>query len=379
MRFFNLRFSSLFFIITACLFGVTPGLAQIKRLKTSKMDTSRVRAMKVQKEHKNNASQNLKIDSFERKTFNIYFWELRNDDGSGHPTLNRENAFKANKDLNAAFNDFNICFNLVGYDTIRNSDFERTSPFKLRKIVKYAKAHGKYKENALNVYLFSFTRSAGIQKKSALGVGKFQFRDDPGSQILIHEMGHYFGLSHPHSGWRGSYCEHVSRHKKDSTYNANVKGDRIADTGAIPNFVKEQLIYGTEALDEIGYSYKEAKKVLQHKKPIKKQRDSAKIIKALSDYGFTDKEIDSIAKNGVQPNAYVDFETCRYTGEVRPDSPMFKDCQGTPYRVSKADVKNYMTNSYKPCQTRFTKDQKLKMLQTIKDSHPDNPMTKAIN
>jgi len=355
------------------------GMGQIEKLTAKAYDTtisSSYNSIKKEIGHSNKITD---IDSFSKKTFNIHYWEIRNDDGSGRPVLKKENAFKAHKDLNKAFNDFNICFNIVGYDTIQNSDFERTSPFKLRSIIKYAKTIDKHKENAINVYLFSFTRSAGIQNSKGIGVGKFQFRDDPGSQILIHEMGHFFGLSHPHSNWHGNYCEHVTRDKDNPNYNANKKGDKIDDTNATPNFVKEQLTYGIDALRKIDYTYKNAKKILQNENGFKADPDSTKIEKALLDYGFTTDEVNSIRKKGVKSNAYVDFEICQYLGKPRPNSPMFKDCQGTPYNITDSEIKNYMVNSHKPCQTLFTIGQKLKMLQTIENSNPKSTMAKAIN
>ncbi len=311
------------------------------------------------------------INNFSQKTFNINYLQIVKDDGTSWPYTSMEEVKRAHEDLNDAFSEFNICFNLKSYDTIRNTMYEHTSPYSIDNLISLAQNIGKYDDNAINVFLYKFTFASGIKRKKGIAVSKWNFRNDLYSKTFVHEIGHFLGLYHIHDTWEYSNCEHVTRDPNDPNYNANSHGDKITDTYPTPDFVWEQREYGVKALQLIGYSPPAARAILTNENGFINHPDAIAIEQALLDYGFTTGEISYIKTSGIKHYAYIDPETCSYIGAVRPNSDMFKDCEGTPYIITENEVRNFMTNSLADCMDSFTAEQGLRMQNSIEGNNPD--------
>lgn len=307
------------------------------------------------------------LNNFPERTFNVYFWEIREGNGDSRVKLQHEDFIKNINNLNQEFANSKICFNLKGHDVILSDEYHHHDPVRLNDIINYAKSKGKYMENAINVYLFFPTRASGIQTENGLGVGKFQFRDNAKSGILVHEIGHFLGLEHTFIGWTSSNCEHQTRNENDPYFNANIKGDYIVDTNPVPNFHEEQLEYGIKALKRAGINYQEAKTILNNENGFSGHSRANEIENALLNYGFTQSEVDHLKNNKYVPNAYIDVNTCEYIGIPRPNSAMFKNCEGIPFNtmVTQNDVRNFMGYVADACYGYLSVGQSIRMHEKI--------------
>jgi hypothetical protein len=155
--------------------------------------------------------------------------------------------------LNTAFEPTGISFSICdtfhiykgAYDLITSeSDKELTSLY--------------HKENTINLYLANNLSSGGeaVCGYTYLTTKKYMdfiFVDKEScniSKTLIHEMGHLFGLLHPH--------ETIGGHELVDGSNCHTAGDEICDTEASPNLkglVNQNCIYIGNLVDANGDYY----------------------------------------------------------------------------------------------------------------------------
>ena len=308
------------------------------------------------------------LESFPRRSFDIYFWDVRKDDGTSNHEFEKEDYLNAIENINTIYSKFDICFNLRGYDTIRSDRFHRAGHGESGSLRQYVISNGKYKETAINVFLYNITNASGAYMNGLgdLSVGKSQFYREitPGmsgmySNTLAHEIGHFFALIHTHSGYKSvNNCELVGRipEEGEEKYNANTSGDLIVDTNAVPEFEREQYTYAINALLNAGYENEYAKSIMGNDTGYENYTGSGSIFsynisieEALLDYGFTQDEVDYLKENPPKVQAYIDTLNCEYIGIPRENSPMFKDCQGTPYTITSEDVRNVMGYTSRYC------------------------------
>ena len=156
--------------------------------------------------------------------------------------------------------------------------------------------------------------------------GMFDTRTDASD----HEIGHTFGLLHTFYNHRGivttsdTSCEHVTRNPSDSLYNADTAGDRVPDTAAAPDFSRE-----------VYWDYIDA--------------------------GYSEEEADSLNV----PYYYIN--NCQYTGAptAAPAPEYRKDCEGTVFEITEADVRNLMAYSPSECPGGLTIGQGIRAREGI--------------
>lgn len=312
------------------------------------------------------------FNSVEPIVFNIFFWRINKSDGSYTDTsgiwaepLSPERAQRGVDSLNYAYGQFNICFKLIGMDTINSTAIHTGASLSV--IKNYADANGKVKENAFNVYvprtLANNAAGIGSYNNTHCAVKDAHVFDN----VIVHEIGHNFNLSHTHTGWRSNNCERVTRDINDPDYNASptplnnytARGDKIHDTAAVPDFSREQLYIIRDVLiNEGGFSFSDADNIA--KNGFINHENYQYIVDILYDFGFNMLEIYEIAYNGYIRNRYIDPETCEYIG-------FGTDCDGTPYEIFETDVKNRMAYSYNPCEYLFTTGQGIRIHEAIQE------------
>lgn len=192
-------------------------------------------------------------------------------------------------------------------------------------IFAYAASNNYKKPDAFNMYVpyetTGFAGAAERKNKVNIAINGFSLINSP--TLINHEIGHCFDLGHTHDGFRSPdpYCEHVTRDPSDPAFNAHIRGDKVTDTPAGPDFHYEHF---WELIDE-GYTYAQA----------------------LAMY---------------VPYKYIDPITFAYIGSG-------KDCQTPPqpYQITPQDVKNIMAYSpaAPPFSKEFTTGQKIRMHEAI--------------
>ncbi|MFK5985647.1 MAG: hypothetical protein QM479_09490 [Pseudomonadota bacterium] len=319
------------------------------------------------------------LATFSTKTFNIFFWRINKTDGSytsgGNP-LTPQRAIQSVAILNDAFAPMNICFNLIGMDSINSTTHHTGSS--LWSINNYAEANGYAKQNAFNIYVphrLGQGSGQGAYKRAYAAVNDVSLF----SNKFIHEVGHNFNLAHTfeNSNWRPDpvNCERVTRIETDPEYNADIAGDEVTDTNAVPNFFREQRNHACYAVEQadIGYNWYDARDdVFSNEDGFSVLPDAVAIEQALIDYGFTVDEIDHMKHNIPKTEAYYDIDNCVYAPDSRiddPNSPFFKDCGGTPYQVEVADAQNYMSYAWSACENNFTTGQGIRSHEAIEEDY----------
>ncbi len=321
------------------------------------------------------------LAAFQPKVFNIFYWRINKSDGSytqpGWP-ITLERVKESVRLINEQFAPLNICFNLMGMDTI-NSTTHHTGSY-LNAIHDYAETHGYAKQNAFNIYApHSLYKGSGQGSYNHPRVAIIATSVGQGS-ILAHELGHGFNLYHtfgpsnvrPHP----TNCERVTRIISDPEYNANFAGDEVVDTNAVPNFFREQHNHFAYAVEfaNLGYTWGEARLLAFRENGYFDLPDALAIEQALIDYGFTQAEINHLRYNAAIDYAYSDVSNCGYAPDGRindPNSRFFKDCGGTPYQVSQEDIKNYMAYSNSICGHIYTMGQRIRVHEAIIDDYHD--------
>ncbi len=316
------------------------------------------------------------LNNFEAKTFNIFYWRINKSDGSysqpGWP-LTLEKAKESVALLNEHFAPLNICFNLIGMDTINSTAIHTGAGiFTIRS---YAALHGKVRSDALNIYV-PHSLSAGAGQSSYISTSAAIIATSVASgRTLSHELGHCFKLYHTfgNSNDRPApvNCERVTRDINDPDYNAGFEGigDEIVDTNAVPNFLREQHNYFAYAVSNanLGYNWTQARNLIKDN-GFNGLSNATAIAQALLDYGFTQTEINYLRYNPAINYAYSDIPNCAYAPDSRvnnPNNDFFKDCGGTPYHVVQADIQNIMAYSNSSCGFLFSPGQRIRIHETI--------------
>jgi len=331
------------------------------------------------------------LNNFEPVSFNIFFWGIADDDGEwdGSPmTLQKaENAVAL---LNEHFGPFNICFNLLGMDIINSTAYHNGQG--LGAVFTFANQNGYVRENSYNVYVpNTFTGFTGATNYFITNIGIRACCVVHTS--FIHEMGHTLNLCHTFECLPGysntrphpSNCERVTRNINHPDYNANEAGDILHDTNAVPNFFREQHNHVAYAVEQanIGYTWFTARRDIALS-PIgfNSFPDAVAIEQALEDYGFTSAEINHLKFNPAVDNAYYNLATKTYNPDSRindPNSPFFKDCQGSPYQINTIDMRNFMAYTHSSTKELFTIGQGIRMHESINNSQNNTNLIAAMS
>ncbi len=260
------------------------------------------------------------LDGYGPIVFNIYFWQINDGNGNNPIPLTEENVLKSVRLLNWFYNDFNIFFKYHGFGEFNSEELYDMTIGEFFTIETNPLFQEYRKEDSFNIYVAQTTNFGGIAsyKNTYMATSSSGILKD---QIMIHEIGHCFGLAHTHNNHRTpNFCEHVTRNPADPEFNAYLNGDFVADTAAIPNLVLEHYW----ELRDMGYTHEEALEMYE-------------------------------------PHKYVDITSCSYTGTG-------KDCQqpvGDPYEIFEDDIRNMMSYSQVECKDRISVGQAIRMRQTI--------------
>ena len=332
------------------------------------------------------------LAGFEPVVLNVYYWEIRDQDGNEpFEPLTERIALESIANLNIHYNPIGIFFKFRGLDSF-NSPSVDNPMFVVDKIWNYDTQHcdcvipnapndpacqnpqpdpdgfatisrcqqQELKDhildndlripNALNIYVtrtIDFGGSAFSPTDSLVNIGGII------GATAIHEFGHNFGLSHTHMGWISSSgngtdpgyqaCEHVTRDINDindpnddydTYYNANYAGDKMHGTDAMPEFIREYC-----ALNNLP--------------------DSQCNEQTVGNYAF----------------AYYDKDNCEYRD---PFVTGRTDCQGTLYQISPASAGNHMSYAPGLCRDNFSTDQVIRMRESIQNYPPLQNVTTDI-
>lgn len=304
------------------------------------------------------------LETVDPAVINVYFWKINDKDGNGHVNeLTEQRALEGIQHLNINFNPAGIFFKYRGMgsfnsppdviykqfnyecnscenfpfdpvdpcnnsvETLDPDGYQLLSRCQRSQMWNYAASVNAYKADAMNVYVPAGTTDFG-GAASSLGSNKIVIHPGLVSGTFLHEIGHALNLSHTFPGWNGNSCEQVSRDPNDlcdpndtsvPCFNANIRGDKVVDTAAMPEFAREYcLLPGGPPLGEC-------------------------------------------APGGQFRFHY--YENCEYTGTIFPNTRT--DCKLTPYQISPADARNYMGYNDTGCSDTFTVGQGIRMKEAL--------------
>ena len=171
------------------------------------------------------------INNYPPVVYNVYFWIIRKDNGTGNSTINKDSTLEAIANLNIAFNEFNMFFKYKGTNDIRSTNhivWDSISEY--YQVLNYAQTIGAVKPDAFNVYVPREFIYGGITNlvSTNIGVGANNLTD----ATFVHEFGHCFNLEHLDRASAGLNCENVTRDPNNPNFNADIAGDFVADTAA---------------------------------------------------------------------------------------------------------------------------------------------------
>lgn len=319
------------------------------------------------------------LQAIEPAVINVRFWKVNAPNGyHGENPLTEQIALETIQYLNINFNPIGIYFKYRGledYNSPADVDWKRynyecsgcknfpfnapdpNNPCVIPNITNDPDGYGKlsqcqrgslyidaeqagaYAADALNIYvpyeLVDFGGAAGANGSNIVVVSTAGLLKN----ILLHEIGHCFKLRHTHSGWWSSDpnytgCEHVTRDPNDLNYNADDAGDRITDTAAMPEFMRE--------------------------------------------YCFVNNLDPALCSPANQQNRwyYYDQGDCEYDGLLQ--NPPRDDCQGTPYQIDAVQSRNTMSYAPGDCKDNFTIGQGIKMKEALANEAVLQPIKTTI-
>ncbi|GGE34619.1 hypothetical protein GCM10010832_13520 [Psychroflexus planctonicus] len=172
------------------------------------------------------------LNTFPQRNMNIAIWGIEKTDGV--QSISQADAHAMVEYLNAEFNQFNICFNLVHFSHIVSDQHFDTTASVVNQLF-YTEPAVEYAGTAIRVMVPHHIQWRGV----AYGHDRLIVRADQEEiiGIFIHEIGHNLSLKHTHEYFDSSWlCENVTRDPNDPAYNAESAGDYVVDTQASPNF-----------------------------------------------------------------------------------------------------------------------------------------------
>lgn len=291
------------------------------------------------------------LDNYDTVVFNIYFWQVNDPNGDFnnpyYPEITENLALEAVANLNIAFNSYDIFFKYRGVgemdspvdvpnirknpsgdcETLGYPDIDGWNIIDLCQVNdlrEHAYLNGYMNDDTFNVYVVNSTYNfAGAASyNTAYPVVSAYVLTHP--NVLAHEIGHCFDLLHTFENYTDpDICEQVERNPNvtcDPTnpempcYNANVAGDIIPDTSAMPDFANEYCVLNDPTAD---------------------------------------------CSSGDTTNyRFRWIDDCSYSG-------FNSDCKETEYIIFDEDVANYMSYSPSECRNTFTVGQVIRMRETI--------------
>ena len=170
------------------------------------------------------------IANFAPRVYNVKYYVLRKDDGSGNTFVTEAKLLEGIANLNIQFNQFNIFFKYRGFEDLNSTlHYKWETIGEFTTALNYAKSIGKNDPNAINVYVpWSYAAGGVAERLIATNIGLPAVNVTRGT--FVHEMGHCFNLMHMDSS--GNNCENVTRDPNNTNFNADTRGDRVVDTPA---------------------------------------------------------------------------------------------------------------------------------------------------
>lgn len=174
------------------------------------------------------------LNTFPQRNMNIAIWGIEKTDGT--QSISQADVRDMMEYLNAEFNQFNICFNLIHFDYIISDQYYERND---------ASASSLFGTTPLNQYTTTAIRVIIPYKMKWRGVAYSNIRamlsanQENINGIFVHEIGHIFNLKHTHD----YPCENVTRDPNDPNYNAETAGDYVVDTQASPTFYGSNMQY----------------------------------------------------------------------------------------------------------------------------------------
>ena len=152
------------------------------------------------------------LASFPIKVYNIYYWVIKEDDGTGNFSINENKLLESIANLNIAYNQINIFFKYRGFDTINKSEYiVWASPVDFFQTLAYAKFIGKHNPDMLNVYIPREAQGFGGIAEDLISINLGVAAINITRGTFMHEIGHCFNLEHLNSNPGSVTCETVTR------------------------------------------------------------------------------------------------------------------------------------------------------------------------